>query len=69
MRLRHNEIDVKLLLNSLQKTENFELLLNKRFSTNQFSGLIQKCFKPFLYVFIDSLDRDLNSMLERYDLF
>ncbi|KAF5285219.1 hypothetical protein FQR65_LT13334 [Abscondita terminalis] len=79
MNKRKHEIDVKLLLYAIQKTSNFENLLMRRFTgvtvkendrdgddSNVFSGLIGRCFIPFLYVYIESLDRNLADLIERF---
>lgn len=124
MQRRRAEIDVKLLLFAITKTQQFELLLTKRFTgetyqpatnivkmvkttikTNQrkstaeilsedqpsatdqtsndtadntslsgdkeiiqspFIDLIGACFKPFLDIYTDSVDRNLSEIMERF---
>uniref|UniRef100_A0A670YIS0 VPS53 subunit of GARP complex n=1 Tax=Pseudonaja textilis TaxID=8673 RepID=A0A670YIS0_PSETE len=106
MRTRAREIEVKLLLFSIQRTTNFEGLLAKRFSgstltetvtvkkgarvfvgspsllwleregdpcpqkpkipNNPFHGIISKCFEPHLYVYIESQDRNLGELIDRF---
>ncbi|XP_031839053.1 vacuolar protein sorting 53 [Nomia melanderi] len=107
MHKRRSEIDVKLLLNAIQRTSNFESLLAKRFSgitlessetTNKkstastdttdkvpgnpfeeneqvhnekpkpspFSNLIGTCFEPYLSIYIESLDRNLSDLMEKF---
>nr|XP_018910768.1 PREDICTED: vacuolar protein sorting-associated protein 53 homolog [Bemisia tabaci] len=123
MTKRKNELDVKLLLYAIQRTDNFESLLARRFSgvtltnkkttgskhvsqntasedslkndteettfspdseasdsakdaspnsdskqeaTSPFHGIIGQCFQPFLYIYIESLDRNLYELMERF---
>lgn len=105
MQKRRTEIDVKLLLYAISKTQQFELLLAKRFNgmilasmnitkgsrpakivpiddkpvtsadtdTSQignspFIGVIGVCFEPFLDIYIDSIDRNLAELVERFVL-
>ncbi|KAL1129412.1 hypothetical protein AAG570_013939 [Ranatra chinensis] len=75
---RKNEIDVKLLLYAIQRTENFESLLTQRFANSTlsgddseegkkpFAGIVSECFQPYLYIYIDSLDRNLYELMERF---
>lgn len=69
---RKAEIDVKLLLYAIQKTSAFESLLSKRFSgvtlegETPFVGLIGRCFVPHLEIYIDSVDRNLSDLMERF---
>ncbi|KAF5291601.1 hypothetical protein FQA39_LY14323 [Lamprigera yunnana] len=80
MTKRKHEVDVKLLLYAIQKTTNFENLLARRFTGvtmrevekggkdsdgNVFVGLIGRCFIPFLYIYIESIDRNLADLIER----
>ena len=89
MRNRQNEIEVKLLLFAIQRTTNFEDIMNKKFGKENvtsptknrsteppvdnseedggmFTGLIAKCFEPYLHIYIESLDRHLNEMISRF---
>lgn len=106
-----SELDVKLLLYAIQRTENFENLLARRFSgitlrpdavhniavsTNPFEndtdsnalhddeetrsessskpalpahlfhGIIGQCFEPHLHIYVESLDRNLSDLMERF---
>uniref|UniRef100_A0A182SBL4 Vacuolar protein sorting-associated protein 53 homolog n=1 Tax=Anopheles maculatus TaxID=74869 RepID=A0A182SBL4_9DIPT len=78
---RRTEIDVKLLLFAIQKTANFEQLLDKRFNgttlveatseevrqeRGSFNNLIGSCFKPYLDIYTDSIDRDLTALIEQF---
>uniref|UniRef100_A0A182TEZ6 Vacuolar protein sorting-associated protein 53 homolog n=1 Tax=Anopheles melas TaxID=34690 RepID=A0A182TEZ6_9DIPT len=78
---RRTEIDVKLLLFAIQKTANFEQLLDKRFNgttlveatseevrpeRGSFSSLIGSCFKPYLDIYMDSIDRELTALIEQF---
>lgn len=79
---RKSEIDVKLLLYAIQKTSTFENLLSKRFTgitltdeSNKtsdvsvqmpFIGLIGRCFIPHLEIYIESIDRNLCDLIERF---
>lgn len=78
---RRTEIDVKLLLFSIQKTTNFEQLLDKRFngttlgetrvieSANEkstFINLIGACFKPYLDIYTDSIERSLAELIDQF---
>ncbi|XP_316653.5 vacuolar protein sorting-associated protein 53 homolog [Anopheles gambiae] len=78
---RRTEIDVKLLLFAIQKTANFEQLLDKRFNgttlveatseevrpeRGSFSSLIGSCFKPYLDIYTDSIDRELTALIEQF---
>ncbi|XP_041771726.1 vacuolar protein sorting-associated protein 53 homolog [Anopheles merus] len=78
---RRTEIDVKLLLFAIQKTANFEQLLDKRFNgttlveatseevrpeRGSFSNLIGSCFKPYLDIYTDSIDRELTALIEQF---
>uniref|UniRef100_A0A8C5C5S6 Vacuolar protein sorting-associated protein 53 homolog n=1 Tax=Gadus morhua TaxID=8049 RepID=A0A8C5C5S6_GADMO len=82
MRTRAKEIEVKLLLFAIQRTTNFEGLLAKRFTgctltdvpgprkpkapDNPFHGIVSKCFEPHLYVYIESQDRNLGELIDRF---
>lgn len=103
MQKRRTEIDVKLLLYAISKTQQFEILLAKRFNgiilatmnitkqsqakkiiplddkpanptnvdasqidNSPFIGLIGICFEPFLDIYIDSIDRNLAELIERF---
>lgn len=74
MAKRKNEIDVKLLLYAIQKTSAFESLLSKRFtgvtldgaSEAPFHRLIGRCFIPHLEIYIESVDRNLADLIERF---
>ena len=81
MSRRRTEIDVKLLLFAIQKTANFEQLLVKRFTgitLNEnkvesdcnlqisFIDLIGSCFKPYLDIYTDSIDRNLTELIEQF---
>ncbi|XP_058054336.1 vacuolar protein sorting-associated protein 53 homolog isoform X1 [Anopheles bellator] len=81
MARRRTEIDVKLLLFAIQKTANFEQLLDKRFNgttlveatseevrkeRNSFNNLIGSCFKAYLDIYTDSIDRELAALLEQF---
>ncbi|XP_058833094.1 vacuolar protein sorting-associated protein 53 homolog [Topomyia yanbarensis] len=81
MNRRRTEIDVKLLLFSIQKTTNFEQLLDKRFigttlaETKQvnkanekpsFIDLIGTCFKSYLDIYTDSIDRSLAELIDQF---
>ncbi|XP_074869638.1 vacuolar protein sorting-associated protein 53 homolog isoform X3 [Carettochelys insculpta] len=82
MRTRAKEIEVKLLLFAIQRTTSFEGLLAKRFSgstladgtgpkkpktpDNPFHGIISKCFEPHLYVYIESQDKNLGELIDRF---
>uniref|UniRef100_A0A8C4P3Y0 Vacuolar protein sorting-associated protein 53 homolog n=1 Tax=Dromaius novaehollandiae TaxID=8790 RepID=A0A8C4P3Y0_DRONO len=82
MRTRAKEIEVKLLLFAIQRTTNFEGLLAKRFSgctladgtvpkkpkvpDNPFHGIVSKCFEPHLYVYIESQDKNLGELIDRF---
>lgn len=73
MAKRKFEIDVKLLLYAIQKTSNFEQLLDKRFSDDEtgehrakFDGIIGSCFQNYLYIYVESLDRNLTELIERF---
>ncbi|KAL1457860.1 hypothetical protein WDU94_008049 [Cyamophila willieti] len=75
MAKRKFEIDVKLLLYAIQKTSNFEQLLEKRFADDdnaveenktKFEGIIGSCFQNYLYIYIESLDRNLNELIDRF---
>lgn len=99
MQRRRTEIDVKLLLFAISKTQQFELLLAKRFTGDTFNqqsptgktsvipvsdgttdknsatgeiiqspfiDLIGTCFKPFLDIYTDSVDRNLSEIMERF---
>lgn len=74
MAKRKFEIDVKLLLYAIQKTTNFEQLLEKRFAGDEtgeenktkFNGIIGSCFQNYLYIYIESLDRNLNELIDRF---
>lgn len=105
MQKRRTEIDVKLLLYAISKTQQFEILLAKRFNgailatmnitkqsrakkiiplddkpanptdvdasqidNSPFVGLIGICFEPFLDIYIDSIDRNLAELVERFVL-
>ncbi|KAL0274108.1 UNVERIFIED_CONTAM: hypothetical protein PYX00_006616 [Menopon gallinae] len=103
------ELDVKLLLYAIQKTDSFENLLARRFSgitlcpdsvhkeipslnpfesipdnktlneleesessmksanrTHPFHKIIGQCFEPHLHVYVESLDRNLLDLMERF---
>ncbi|XP_055858005.1 vacuolar protein sorting-associated protein 53 homolog [Episyrphus balteatus] len=91
MAKRVNEIDVRLLLFAINKTQAFEQLLSKRFtgvtltavvetnsttSSASTSGSVQQqsifhdiigvCFKAHLNVYINSIDRNLSELMERF---
>lgn len=110
MSRRRTEIDVKLLLFSINKTSQFEDLLGKRFtgctlsetsanitstktdkkvslmepekeqstdenslagdemmpSTSPFRNLIGECFKPYLDIYTESIDRNLSDLIEKF---
>lgn len=77
MAKRRNEIDVKLLLYAIQKTSAFESLLSKRFTgitlegvtetdKSPFNRLIGQCFIPHLEIYIESVDRNLADLIERF---
>uniref|UniRef100_A0A182JC63 Vacuolar protein sorting-associated protein 53 homolog n=1 Tax=Anopheles atroparvus TaxID=41427 RepID=A0A182JC63_ANOAO len=81
MARRRQEIDVKLLLFAIQKTSNFEQLLDKRFNgttlveatseevrkeRDSFSNLIGSCFKPYLDIYTDSIGRELTALVEQF---
>lgn len=79
MAKRKNEIDVKLLLYAIQKTAAFENLLAKRFTgvtldtvadaeRSPFHRLIGQCFIAHLEIYIDSVDRNLADLIERFVL-
>ncbi|XP_052894497.1 vacuolar protein sorting-associated protein 53 homolog isoform X2 [Anopheles moucheti] len=78
---RKTEIDVKLLLFAIQKTANFEQLLDKRFNgttlveatseevrqeRGSFNNLIGSCFKPYLDIYTDSIDRELTALIDQF---
>lgn len=80
---RRTEIDVKLLLFAIQKTTNFEQLLDKRFngttlnetksmnSANEkpsFIDMIGSCFKPYLDIYTDSIDASLAELINQFTL-
>ncbi|RZC42545.1 vacuolar protein sorting-associated protein 53 -like protein, partial [Asbolus verrucosus] len=80
MSKRKSEIDVKLLLYAIQKTSTFENLLSRRFSgvtlnddqesdtlnKSPFVGVIGDCFIPHLEIYIESIDRNLSDLIERF---
>lgn len=72
MAKRKHEIDVKLLLYAIQKTAAFESLLAKRFTgatmegSEPFHRLIGQCFIPHLEIYIESVDRNLADLIERF---
>ncbi|CAG9809604.1 unnamed protein product [Chironomus riparius] len=107
MSRRRTEIDVKLLLFSINKTSQFEDLLGKRFtgctlgenvkqaiqvdkrvflessdkeqssdersqageeysSTSPFRNLISDCFKPYLDIYTESIDRNLSELIDKF---
>uniref|UniRef100_A0A2M4BCV7 Vacuolar protein sorting-associated protein 53 homolog n=1 Tax=Anopheles marajoara TaxID=58244 RepID=A0A2M4BCV7_9DIPT len=81
MARRRTEIDVKLLLFAIQKTANFEQLLDKRFNgtavevasedrerkeRHSFHDLIGSCFKPYLDIYTDSIDRELAVLIDQF---
>ncbi|XP_039437386.1 vacuolar protein sorting-associated protein 53 homolog [Culex pipiens pallens] len=87
MARRRTEMDVKLLLFAIQKTANFEQLLDKRFqgstltemktsagggegSEDQkqptFIDLIGQCFKAYLDIYTDSIDRSLAELIGQF---
>lgn len=81
MSKRRTEIDVKLLLFAIAKTNSFELLLAKRFTgssfassdiqpnqnqTSAFVDLIGSCFQPHLDIYTDSVDHNLSEIIERF---
>lgn len=79
---------VKLLLFAINKTQQFEQLLGKRFTgvtvhqdspkannpetsdptliTTPFTDLIGNCFKPFLDIYTDSIDKNLSELMEQF---
>uniref|UniRef100_A0A1Q3F4F8 Vacuolar protein sorting-associated protein 53 homolog n=1 Tax=Culex tarsalis TaxID=7177 RepID=A0A1Q3F4F8_CULTA len=86
MARRRTEMDVKLLLFAIQKTANFEQLLDKRFQGSTltemkanaasggetpddhptFIGLIGQCFKAYLDIYTDSIDRSLAELIGQF---
>lgn len=86
MAKRINEIDVRLLLFAINKTQAFEQLLSKRFTGITLTGhtvtdsdgnsqqqqqgvfrdIIGVCFKAHLNVYINSIDRNLAELMERF---
>lgn len=84
MAKRLNEIDVRLLLFAINKTQAFEQLLSKRFTGKTltdsndanvlqqqqqggiFHDIIGVCFKVHLNVYINSIDRNLADLMERF---
>lgn len=82
MSRRRTEIDVKLLLFAIQKTAAFEQLLDKRFigatleetkpaevaasEKPSFMDLIGVCFKPYLDIYTDSIDRSLGELIDQF---
>lgn len=82
MARRKTEIDVKLLLFAIQKTAAFEQLLDKRFigvtlgetkpaevaasEKPSFMDLIGVCFKPYLDIYTDSIDRSLAELIDQF---
>ncbi|KAK0081657.1 hypothetical protein PV325_011819 [Microctonus aethiopoides] len=109
MQKRRGEIDVKLLLYTIQRTMNFENLLAKRFTgitldstdvggrnkmsvpavieqvstnpfeegnneiidnekstTSPFSNLIGRCFESYLNIYIESIDRNLAELMDKF---
>ncbi|KXJ70050.1 hypothetical protein RP20_CCG025021 [Aedes albopictus] len=82
MARRKTEIDVKLLLFAIQKTAVFEQLLDKRFigvtlgetkpaevaasEKPSFMDLIGVCFKPYLDIYTDSIDRSLAELIDQF---
>lgn len=96
MTKRRHEMHVKLLLFAINKTQQFEQLLGKRFTgvtvqetetvrplpatnttttgdvkepgiiTTPFTDLIGKCFKPFLDIYTDSIDKNLQELMEQF---
>ncbi|XP_053684665.1 vacuolar protein sorting-associated protein 53 homolog [Sabethes cyaneus] len=81
MSRRRTEIDVKLLLFAIQKTTSFEQLLDKRFNgitlgemnpannANEkasFMDLIGVCFKSYLDIYTDSVDRSLAELILQF---
>ncbi|KAG5320644.1 VPS53 protein, partial [Acromyrmex heyeri] len=61
MNKRRNEIDVKLLLYAIQRTSNFETLLS-----SPFEKLIGRCFESYLNIYIESLDRNLADLMDKF---
>ena len=80
MAVHAHEIDVKLLLQSIQRASIFEAFLTKRFQNSplkpqatdnigdgsHFSGIIAKCFEPHLHIYIESQDKNLSELLEKF---
>ncbi|KAJ3591245.1 hypothetical protein NHX12_009191, partial [Muraenolepis orangiensis] len=75
MRTRAKEIEVKLLLFAIQRTTNFEATSRDRRSPtprkpkapdNPFHGIVSKCFEPHLYVYIESQDKNLGELIDRF---
>lgn len=78
MARRRTEIDVKLLLFAIQKTTAFEQLLDKRFNGTtlaekknaeekpSFIDLIGSCFKTYLDIYTDSIDRSLAELIDQF---
>ncbi|KAL4143131.1 hypothetical protein QTP88_005495 [Uroleucon formosanum] len=49
--------------------ENMPLLIQKnepKLNSSPFYGLISDCFQPFLYIYIDSVDKNLSELIERF---
>ncbi|XP_015374387.1 PREDICTED: vacuolar protein sorting-associated protein 53 homolog [Diuraphis noxia] len=47
------------LSSSIQKSE-------PKLNSSPFYGLISDCFQPFLYIYIDSVDKNLSELIERF---
>ena len=112
LQLRHQEVDTKLLLHSIQKTSAFENLLSRRFSgitlatsrnieeqflksqpnmittsnnpfgepepdalssqnfhnvsLGTFKGIISQCFEPYLHIYLEAQDKNLEDMISKF---
>lgn len=79
--LQKTQLDVKLVVKSLQITLEFESGLNRRFTVLRgepgtagavaetptlFSGTISLCFEPHLKFFIEAEDKTLAEMMEKF---
>lgn len=78
---RSHEINVKLLLFAIGKTSAFESLLAQRFlgitvsdpdkqdngqKIHPFAGLISSCFEPYLNIYIEAQDSNLNQLINQF---
>lgn len=72
MNQRSTELDVKLLLYAMQRTTGFETLLDRRFAfesndqPQSFQGTISCAFLPHLGLYVQSVDRSLTELLDRF---